>query len=130
MVFFFGGGWINGNVKQFEPHAQYFSKRGIVCFLADYRVASRNHTTPFESLKDAKSAIRFIRQNAQRFHLDTAKIIASGGSVGGQLAAACALITKYNEAGEDLSISCKPNALVLFKTRLLTMDQQAMDMKE
>jgi acetyl esterase len=114
MVFFFGGGWINGNIKQFEPHAQYFSKRGIVCFLADYRVASRNQTTPFESLKDAKSAIRFIRQNALRFHVDTAKIIACGGSAGGQLAAACALIIKYNEAGEDLSLSCKPNALVLF----------------
>jgi len=114
MVFFFGGGWINGNLKQFEPHAKYFSERGYVCFLADYRVESRNKTTPFESLKDAKSAIRFIRKHAECFHVDTARIVACGGSAGGQLAAACALTTKYTEAYEDLSISCKPNALVLF----------------
>jgi acetyl esterase/lipase len=114
MVFFFGGGWKGGTIKQFEPHAKYFSRRGIVCFLADYRVKSRQNTTPFESLKDAKSAIRFIRKNSDDFHIDTSKIVASGGSAGGHLAAATALIKKFNEEGEDLSVSCVPNALVLF----------------
>ena len=114
MIFFFGGGWKGGSVNQFKPHARYFSGRGIVCILADYRVESRQKTSPFASLKDAKSAIRFIRTNAARFHIDTSKIIASGGSAGGHLAAATALISGFNEAGEDLSVSCVPNALVLF----------------
>jgi len=114
MIFFFGGGWKGGSVKQFEPHARYFSNRGIVCALADYRVESRQRTSPFESLKDAKSAIRFIRKNATRFQIDRGKIIASGGSAGGHLAAATALVSEFNEAGEDLSVSCVPNALVLF----------------
>lgn len=114
MVFFFGGGWISGDIKQFEPHAKYFSERGMICFLVDYRVKSKNQTTPFESLKDAKSAIRYIRKHAEELHVDTSKIVASGGSSGGQLAAATALIKKYNEIDDDLSISCKPNALVLF----------------
>jgi acetyl esterase len=114
IVFFFGGGWNTGNISQFEPHANYFSKRGLVCFLVDYRVTSRHKSTPFESLKDAKSAIRYIRQNAATFHIDPSKIIASGGSAGGQLAAAAALIKDYNENSDNLSISCKPNALVLF----------------
>lgn len=114
MVFFFGGGWISGDAKQFEPNAKYFSERGMICFLVDYRVRSRNQTTPFESLKDAKSAIRYIRKHAGELHVDTSKIVASGGSAGGQLAAATALIRKYNEISDDLSISCKPNALVLF----------------
>lgn len=114
MIFFFGGGWKGGSVIQFVPHARYFTGRGIICVLADYRVASRQKTSPFESLKDAKSAIRFIRKNSAEFHIDTGKIIASGGSAGGHLAAATALISKFNEAGEDLSISCVPNALVLF----------------
>jgi acetyl esterase/lipase len=60
----------------------------MVCFLADYRVNTRHLTSPFESLKDAKSAIRFIRQHAGDYHIDTAKIVASGGSAGGHLAAA------------------------------------------
>jgi len=114
IVFFFGGGWNNGSVKQFEPHAQYLSRRGMICFLVDYRVKSRQQTTPFESLKDAKSAIRFIRENSEKFHVDTSKIVAAGGSAGGHLAAATALIDDYNENTDDISISCIPNALILF----------------
>ena len=50
MFFFFGGGWTGGTTSQFDPHAKYFAERGIVCFLVEYRVSSRNQTTPFESL--------------------------------------------------------------------------------
>ena len=114
IVFFFGGGWNGGSINQFKPHAKYFSKRGAVCFLVDYRVKNRQQTTPFESLKDAKSAIRYIREHGDKFNIDTLKIIAAGGSAGGHLAAATALIDDYNEDSDDMSISCKPNALVLF----------------
>ena len=114
IVFFFGGGWNGGSTEQFKPHATYFAKRGMVCFLAEYRVKSRNHTSPFESLMDAKSAIRFVRNNASDFHVDTARIVASGGSAGGHLAAATALVRAFNEETDDLSVSCIPNALVLF----------------
>ena len=114
MVFFFGGGWSSGDKTQFINHAMYFSQRGIICFLVDYRTKNKNNTTPFESLQDAKTSIRFIRKNAAFFRIDTTKIIASGGSSGGQLAAATALIDAYSEKKDDLSISCIPNALVLF----------------
>ncbi|MDX1283369.1 MAG: alpha/beta hydrolase [Draconibacterium sp.] len=114
IVFFFGGGWNGGSVKQFEKHAKYFANRGMVSFLADYRVKGRQQTSPFESLKDAKTAIRFIRENAKEYHVDINKVVASGGSAGGHLAAATALIENYNEKSDDLSLSCIPNALVLF----------------
>ncbi len=114
MVFYFGGGWNGGNRSQFAPHSSYLSQRGLVCFLVDYRIKNKHNTTPFESLKDAKSAIRFIRKNANKFHIDKTKIIASGGSAGAHLAAATALINDYNESTDDLSINCVPDALVLF----------------
>ncbi|MDZ7720770.1 MAG: hypothetical protein U5K72_18270 [Balneolaceae bacterium] len=38
IVFYFGGGWVGGSINQFEPHARYFSRRGMVAFLVDYRV--------------------------------------------------------------------------------------------
>jgi acetyl esterase/lipase len=114
MVFFFGGGWNGGNRQHFINHAKYFAQRGIVCFLVDYRTKSNSQTTPFESVRDAKSAIRFIRKNAENFNIDPTKIIASGGSAGGHLAAATALIKDYNETTDDLSISSVPNALVLY----------------
>jgi acetyl esterase len=114
MVFFFGGGWTGGRISQFEPHARYFSQRGIVCFLVDYRTNKKHKTTPFECVKDAKSAMRFVRSHAADFQVDADKIIASGGSAGGHLAATTALISKYNESSDDLKVSCIPNALVLF----------------
>jgi acetyl esterase/lipase len=99
---------------QFVPHSKYFSKRGMVCFIAEYRVRKIYQSTPFESLKDAKSAIRYIREHADKFHIDPSKIVASGGSAGGHLAAATALISDYNENTDNISISCIPNALILF----------------
>lgn len=114
IVFFFGGGWNGGNRYHFLEHAKYFSKRGLVCFLVDYRTKNKHNTTPFESLKDANSAMRFIRSNATKFQVDPTKIIAAGGSAGGHLAAATALINGYNEDSDDTTISPIPNALVLF----------------
>jgi len=114
LVFFFGGGWNSGTVKQFEPQALYFSQRGMVCILVDYRVKEKQNTTPFESLKDAKSAIRFIRAHYTELHIDTTKIVAAGGSAGGHLAAATATINDYNESTDNTAISCIPDALVLF----------------
>lgn len=114
LVFFFGGGWVGGTRSQFEHQAAYFAQRGMVCFLVDYRVRNIHQTSPFESLKDAKSAIRFIRKNAEDYHIDPHKIIASGGSAGGHLAAATALSAGFNEGADPLDISPVPNALILF----------------
>ena len=114
LVFFHGGGWHGGDRNQFKPHAEYFSKRGLVSFLVDYRLIGKHGTTPVESLKDAKSAIRFIRMNASQFHIDTTKVIVAGGSAGGQLAAATGLCEAFNEDSDTMAISCKPNALALF----------------
>lgn len=114
MVFFFGGGWKSGSLNQLRPHAEYFAKRGLATALVDYRVMERNGTSPFASLRDAKSAIRYIRANAEKLGIDSEKIIVAGGSAGGHLAAATAVIEGYNEPKENLKIDCKPNALVLY----------------
>ena len=74
IIFFFGGGWKGGDKNHFIEHAKYFAQRGLVCFLADYRTETKHGTTPFESLKDAKSAIRFIRKNAANLNIDQDKI--------------------------------------------------------
>ena len=114
MIFFFGGGWVGGSLEHFAHHARYFSQRGMVCVLVDYRVGNRQGTTPFESLKDAKSAMRFVRAHAGEFQIDTTKIVAAGGSAGGHLAAATALVEGFDEASDNLAVSSRPNALVLY----------------
>lgn len=114
IIFFFGGGWNGGSVDQFKPHAAFFAERGMVGIVADYRVKKRQGTTPFEAVKDAKSAIRFLREHAKELQIDPDRIVASGGSAGGHLAAATGIVPGLEEADEDLRVSSKPNALVLF----------------
>lgn len=114
MVFFHGGSWKHGSPAQLAKHAEHFAKRGAVCFLVEYRVSERHGTTPYEALKDAKSAIRHIRSRAASYRVNPARIVGVGGSAGGHLAAAAAMIEGYNESGDDLSVNCRPDALVLF----------------
>ena len=64
IVFFFGGGWVNGTPAQFFPHCKYLASRGMAAISAEYRVQSRHATTPFECVADGKSAIRWIRRVA------------------------------------------------------------------
>jgi acetyl esterase len=114
IVFFFGGGWTGGSMTQFEPHALHFAAKNMIAVLVDYRVKSRHNTSPFESVKDAKSAIRYLRQHAEALGIDANRLVASGGSAGGHLAAACFTNESLNESSDDIAISAKPNALVLF----------------
>jgi acetyl esterase/lipase len=113
IIFFFGGGWTGGTVKQFEPQAEYLASRGMVAARADYRVKSRHNVTPDACVEDAKSGVRWLRQNAAMLGIDAEKIVASGGSAGGHIAA-CTACPGLDADGEDAKISSKPNALILF----------------
>ncbi|TLU99547.1 alpha/beta hydrolase [Dyadobacter luticola] len=113
IIFFFGGGWINGNIRQFQKQALYLASRGMVTILTDYRVKSRHQTTPFEAVADGKSAVRYVRAHAGELNIDSNRIAAAGGSAGGHVAAATDL-TKLDEPSEDAKISSRPNALILF----------------
>lgn len=120
IVFFFGGGWVGGSPTQFYQQAEALSKRGMVAFSAEYRVSSRNKTTPLECVKDAKSAIRWVREHAADLGVDPDKIVAAGGSAGGHIAACTGVIENHEEAGENLKVSSVPNALILFNPVLDT----------
>ena len=113
-VFFFGGGWNSGSPKQFEPHCRYLASRGMVSIVADYRVKSRHGTSPFECVKDGKSAVRWIRENAARLGIHPKRIAAGGGSAGGHVAAAAGNVPGLEEDKENSNVSAKPDALVLF----------------
>jgi acetyl esterase/lipase len=87
IVFFFGGAWTGGTVEQFARQAHYLASRGIMAARTDYRVRSRHQTTPDKCVEDAKSAVRWLRKNAAKFGIDPNRIVASGGSAGGHIAA-------------------------------------------
>jgi acetyl esterase len=120
IVFFFGGGWSSGNPKQFYQQARQFADMGLVTFSAEYRVRSRNKTTPFDAVEDAKSAIRWVRAHAAELGVDPDRIVASGGSAGGHIAGCTGVIVGLEAKGEDLSVSSVPNAMVLYNPVLDT----------
>jgi len=114
IAFFFGGGWVNGNPEQFFPHSEYLASRGLVAISAEYRVENKHGTSPQECVSDGKSAMRWIRAHANELGIDPQRIAAGGGSAGGHVAAATATVEKFDEEEDDLRISSRPNALVLF----------------
>ena len=114
IIFFFGGGLNTGEPSQFYPHCEYLASRGMVAMSAAYRVRSRNDTTPRECVKDGKSAVRWVRQHAAELGVDPDRIAAGGGSAGGHVAAATGTTEGFEEEGEDLDVSARPDALVLF----------------
>ncbi len=114
IVFFFGGGWVGGNPSHFQLQAKYLASRGMVAVCPDYRTKNRHNTTPFESIKDAKSAMRYLKIHGTEMGIDTSRIVASGGSSGGHLAACTAIIDGVNQESDNLSVSPKPMALILF----------------
>lgn len=111
IVFFFGGGWENGTIKAFERQAKYFASRGLVASRADYRVKSRHGVTPTDCVDDARAAVRYLRENAETLGIDPDRIVASGGSAGGHIAACTTLKPVTDEASK---IPSTANALILF----------------
>jgi acetyl esterase/lipase len=91
----------------------------MVAIAADYRVSSRHGTKAVDCVRDAKSAIRWVRQNAARLGVDPAKIVAGGGSAGGHIAACSGVIDGFDESDADTSVSSRPNAMVLFNPPLV-----------
>ncbi|WP_417384286.1 alpha/beta hydrolase [Gimesia sp.] len=114
IVFFFGGGWRNGNPSQFEPHCKHLASKGMVACTAEYRIKSKHDTTPFECVADGKSAVRWIREHAKELGIDPDRIVAGGGSAGGHVAACTGTVIGFDEPDENKSISSVPNAMALF----------------
>lgn len=85
VVMIHGGGWRSGNRTMHWPMAQKLAARGYVVVTAEYRL-STEAVYP-AGVNDIKSAIKYIRANADTYHGDASKVSVWGYSAGGQLAA-------------------------------------------
>jgi acetyl esterase len=132
MAFFHGGGWAYGDRSEFHEACRRYARMGFVTFSFQYRLSIEpDGTVPHpditlvECVKDARSALRWIRQNAAALRVDPHRIVASGQSAGGQLALGTALFDDVNESTDDLAVSPRPDALVLYSSNVNTLEAWA-----
>ncbi|ANH83085.1 hypothetical protein A8C56_20750 [Niabella ginsenosidivorans] len=113
IVFFHGGSWSEGQPSwHFQACRNYAAKGWIACSV-EYRIYGSQSTLPFAAVMDARSAIRWLREHANEFGIDTSRIVATGNSAGGHLVLATALATDWNEKSDHLQFSPVPNVLLV-----------------
>lgn len=137
ILFIHGGGWRQGDANALAEQAWYFCKRGMVTACCEYRLLMDDGVrlpelrkvtdSPADCLIDVKSAMRFFRSNAAKFQVDPDAIVSAGGSAGGHLALALATLDGFDDPADDRSVSCKPQAMMLFNPAYLWTARKADD---
>lgn len=116
-----GGDCTNWDGGIFAPHARYFAARGAVAVTISYRNVFRpgkeqaefeKGPSLFDLYSDCRSAVRYLRQHAEQFGIDLNRIAVIGDSAGGHLAACLGTIDRFDEPGEDRSVSALANLVI------------------
>ena len=85
VVHIHGGGWWGGSKGEARTYCDSLYYAGYVIADINYRL-STDSMWPAQ-IYDCKTAIRFLKANAARYHIDTAHVGLMGESAGGHLAA-------------------------------------------
>lgn len=85
IVWIHGGGWVSGNKNQVANYCKIVAGKGYTVIGLDYTIApERKYPTPIRQTLDA---LRYIYENAARFHADTSTLFLAGDSGGAHIAA-------------------------------------------
>jgi acetyl esterase/lipase len=79
-----GGGFRAGNRYGYRPLCVKLAEQGYAALTISYRLAPKYQFPA--AIIDCKSAIRWVRRNAEKYNFDPNKIGVTGGSAGGHLA--------------------------------------------
>ena len=101
-----GGGYAGLAIQhEGSQFAKWLNGQGITAFVLKYRMPNKHKEVP---LDDAQQAIRYVREHANEFGVDTNKVGIAGFSAGGHLAATAS--THYTTEG----VSTRPDFSILF----------------
>ncbi|MCX6167753.1 MAG: alpha/beta hydrolase [Ignavibacteriales bacterium] len=85
VILIHGGGWRSGDRSMEAPMAQQLALHGYIAATVEYRLSPEAKYPA--AIYDLKSAVRWMRSNANKFNIDSSKIAVYGSSSGGHLAA-------------------------------------------
>lgn len=86
VVFFHGGMWLTEHSAEFLPWALQLARRGIACFVPEYRTRACYCVGPEEILQDGADAWQWTRENAGLLGIDPARVTLAGSDAGALLA--------------------------------------------
>ncbi len=121
------GGGYGGLALDHEGHqiGQFYNSFGVTAFVLRYRLGSHDYHFPTQ-LADVQRALRLVRGQAGKFHIDPERIGVMGFSAGGHLASMAA--TKFDKKAYPASdavdqVSARPDFAVLCYP-VITMDPE------
>jgi len=79
-----GGGFRAGNREGYNGTILKLAQNGYVAVTVTYRLAPKYQFPA--AVQDTKAAVRWVRANAKKYHIDPDRIGVTGGSAGGHLA--------------------------------------------
>src|ERR1700749_140927 len=101
-VFFHGGGFVNGDKKEYANVPTYLSQHGMVAVNVNYRLAPKV-TWPAAS-EDAAAVVAFLKKNAARYGGDPKRIVLIGHSAGANIVASYVLDKRiYPKSGPGVA---------------------------
>ncbi|HWD41576.1 MAG TPA: alpha/beta hydrolase [Fimbriimonas sp.] len=123
-----GGYYIEAMEHEGWEIAKRLNKVGINAAVLKYRLPNRDSDKPLHKapLQDAQRAIRLLRYNSGKYHIDPTKIGILGFSAGGHLAAVTSNTYEatYNSVDEADQLSPHPNFTVLIYPAYLEIDRK------
>jgi acetyl esterase/lipase len=117
IVIIHGGGWTGGDkgAAREQNIGTNLAEHGYVCVSVNYLLAAPGKPSWPQNLHDCKLAVRFLRVNADKYHVDRERIGVIGGSAGGHLAAMVGVTgseTGLDPPGPHSEVSCRVQAAV------------------
>ncbi len=110
IVYVPGGGFVASPRMAAGVIRRHLAQAGYVVAITEYRT-TRHGSTYVDGVSDVKSAVRFLREHAERFGIDPSRVALWGESAGGYLAAMAgvtpgdpvqAVVNKFG--GSDLTL--------------------------
>jgi acetyl esterase/lipase len=100
VIFFYGGGWVDGARGDYGFAGAAFASKGFIAILPDYRLVPQARFPAF--VEDGALAVKWARDHAAQYGGDPKRITLAGHSAGGYIAAMLALDSHFlRDAGVD-----------------------------
>ena len=96
LVFFYGGGWANGERDHYGFAARAYASKGFIVVVPDYRKVPQVRFPAFN--QDGAEAVRWVHDNIAKYGGDPERVALAGHSAGGYIAVMLTLDQGYLKA--------------------------------